>query len=94
MGHNSGRRLEDMKIAALRARETAARDAEARLIVEKWNLELSGRTRPQFSPTLEAAFRARRPWLQLYCPGCQQQYESTCDGLSGHRTSRSWAFGP
>jgi hypothetical protein len=34
-----------------------------------------GASRPQFSPTIEAAFRARRPWLRLFCAGCQQQYE-------------------
>jgi hypothetical protein len=75
MGHNSGQRTEELRVAALTARDKAARDAQARAIVEKWCAELAGNKRPQFSPTLEAAFRARRPWLRLYCPGCQQQYE-------------------
>ena len=75
MGHNSGARTEQMRIATLTAREKAARDAQARAIVEKWNAELAAAKRPQFSPTLEAAFRARRPWLRLFCAGCQQQYE-------------------
>ena len=75
MGHNSGQRTEQLRIAALTAREKATRDAQARAIVEKWCAELADEKRPLFSPTLEAAFRARRPWLRLYCVGCQQQYE-------------------
>jgi hypothetical protein len=74
MGHNKGR-TEQLRAAALTARENAARDAEAVAIVERWNAQLAAGRRPQFSPTLEAAFRARRPWLRLFCPGCQQQYE-------------------
>ena len=64
-----------MRIATLTARDETARDAEARAIVEKWCAELAAAKRPQFSPILEAAFRARRPWLRLFCPGCQQQHE-------------------
>jgi hypothetical protein len=75
MGHNSGQRAEELRVAALTARDKAARDAQARAIVEKWCAELADAKRPQFSPTLEAAFRARRPWLRLFCAGCQQQYE-------------------
>ena len=75
MGHNSGARPERMRIASLTARDEAARDAQARAIVERWCAELAAAKRPQFSPTLEAAFRARRPWLRLFCAGCQQQYE-------------------
>ena len=75
MGHNSGRRTEGMRVASLTARDEAARDAQARAIVERWCAELAAAKRPKFSPTLEAAFRARRPWLRLFCAGCQQQYE-------------------
>ena len=75
MGHDSGRRTEQLKIATLTARDEAGRDAQARAIVEKWCADLAAAKRPQFSPTLEAAFRARRPWLRLFCPGCQQQHE-------------------
>jgi hypothetical protein len=75
MGHNTGARPERMRIALLQARETAARDAEAVAIVEQWTAQLASGKRPLWSPTIEAAFRARRPWLRLYCPGCQQQYE-------------------
>ena len=64
-----------IKLIALSARDAAARDAQARTIVDKWNVELAAGKRPQFSPTLEAAFRARRPWLRLHCPGCDQVYE-------------------
>ena len=70
MGEPKGQRLERMRIAAL-----TARDARAVAIAEKWNAELAAAKRPKFSPTLEAAFRARRPWLRLFCAGCQQQYE-------------------
>jgi hypothetical protein len=75
MGHNSRARPERIRIAALTAREKAARDAQAAAIVDRWCAELAAGQRPQFSPTLEAAFRARRPWLRLFCAGCQQQYE-------------------
>ena len=75
MGHNSGARPERMRIAALTARDETARYAQARAIVDSWCAELAAAKRPQFSPTLEAAFRARRPWLRLFCAGCQQQYE-------------------
>jgi hypothetical protein len=75
MAHNSGARPERMKIAALSARDNAARDAQAVSIVDKWCAEIAAGKRPQFSPTLEAAFRAKRPWLRLYCAGCQQQHE-------------------
>jgi hypothetical protein len=30
---------------------------------------------PQFSPHIGAAIRADRPWLRLYCAGCQQTYQ-------------------
>ena len=75
MAHNSGVRPERARIAALTAKDEAARTAQAVVIVEKWNAQLSAGKRPLYSPTLEAAFRARRPWLRLFCPGCQQQYE-------------------
>jgi hypothetical protein len=64
MGHNSGARPERMRIALLQAREAAARDAEAVTIVERWNAELAAARRPLWSPTIEAEFRARRPWLR------------------------------
>ena len=70
-----GRRTEEVVVAALTARDKAARDAQAVAIVERWNTELASAKRPQFSPTLEAAFRARRPWLRLFCAGCQKHYE-------------------
>ena len=63
MAHNSGARPERMKVMALTAREHAARTAQALAIVDQWNAELGAGKLPQFSPTLEAAFRARRPWL-------------------------------
>jgi hypothetical protein len=55
MGHNSGRRTEEFRVASLIARDKAARDAQARTIVEAWCAELAADKRPQFSPTLEAA---------------------------------------
>ena len=64
-----------MRIAALTARDNAARDAQAVAIVDQWNAKLANGRPPLFSPTIEAAVRARRPWLRLFCPGCQQQYE-------------------
>ena len=52
-----------------------ARKALAAGLVDAWNMMLDDETRPLYSPTLEAAFLAGRPWLRIYCPGCQQQYE-------------------
>jgi hypothetical protein len=75
MAHNTGARPEYMKVMALTARKDAARNAQARAIVGRWNTELSAGRLPQFSPTLEAAFRARRPWLNMFCGGCQQRHE-------------------
>jgi hypothetical protein len=75
MAHNSGARPERMKVMALTAREDAARTAQALAIVAQWNAELGAGKLPQFSPTLEASFRARRPWLNIFCGGCQQQHE-------------------
>ena len=72
MGHNSGRR-EETERATREFLISHARDQQAALIVDRWNTELADGKRPQFSPTLEAAFRARRPWLRVYCPGCQMQ---------------------
>jgi hypothetical protein len=59
----------------LRQNIAFARNTQATAIVDKWNAELADGKRPQFSPTLEAAFRARRPWLRLHCGGRAQQYE-------------------
>jgi hypothetical protein len=59
MAHNSGERPERIKIAGLSARDNAARDGQAVAIVDKWIAELAAGKRPQFSPTLEAAFRAK-----------------------------------
>ena len=53
----------------------AARKRLAIELVGAWNGILRDEARPLFSPTLEAAFLAGRPWLRLFCPGCQQQYE-------------------
>src|SRR5262245_47821295 len=75
MAHSSGARPERIRVAALQAREAAARDAEAVAIVQRWNARLAVDKRPPWSPTIEAALRARRPWLRLFYPGCQQQYE-------------------
>jgi hypothetical protein len=43
--------------------------------VKTLNAELAAGKRPQFSPTLEAALRARHPWLRLFSAGGQKQYE-------------------
>jgi len=75
MAHNSGGRPERMRIAVLTARQERARNAQAVTIVDHWNAELATGKRPQFSPTLEAAFRSCRPWLRVFCAGCSQQYE-------------------
>ena len=72
MGHNSGRK-EQTERETREAIASFARDQQATAIVDRWNAELADRKRPQFSPTLEAAFRSGRPWLRVYCPGCQQQ---------------------
>ena len=72
MGHNSGAR-EEAERATREALISHARDQQAAVIVERWNTELADGKRPQFSPTLEAALRARRPWLRVYCSGCQTQ---------------------
>ena len=53
----------------------AARKRLAIELVGAWNVILRDEARPLFSPTLEAAFLAGCPWLRLFCPGCQQQYE-------------------
>ena len=75
MGEPKGQRSERMRVAALTARDNAARDAQAVAIVGQWNAKLANARQPLFSPTIEAALRARRPWLRLFCAGCQQQYE-------------------
>lgn len=51
------------------------RAVAAVLAVDAWNAVLAAGDRPLVSPTIEAAVRARRPWLRLYCAGCRQQYE-------------------
>ena len=73
MGHNSGHNKEEAERATREWRISLARDKQAAAIVDRWNSELADGKRPQFSPTLEAAFRARRPWLRVYCPGCQME---------------------
>ena len=90
MGHNSGARPERIRIATLSARNEVARNAQAVAITNQWNAELAAAKRPQFSPTLEAAFRARRPWLRLFCAGCQQQYEIDLRRIVRPQDSRSW----
>ena len=65
MGHNSGARPERIRIATLSARNEVVRDAQAVAITNQWNAELAAAKRPQFSPTLEAAFRARRRQREL-----------------------------
>jgi hypothetical protein len=56
------------------AGRTAEREKAVR-IVEAWNVALAADRVPLFSPTLGAAFLAKRPWLRLFCPGCRQEYE-------------------
>jgi hypothetical protein len=46
--------------------------ADAENIVARWNAELAADQAPQFSPTIQAALRAERPFLRLLCPGCLQ----------------------
>src|SRR5262245_27542692 len=72
---SKGDRNDHIRLMASNSAASAAERAEAVRLVEAWNAELSNDRVPLFSPTLGAAFLARRPWLRVYCPGCQQQYE-------------------
>jgi hypothetical protein len=59
----------------LRSRTMAnerALQSDAVAIVARWNAELAADQSPQFSPTIQAALRAERPFLRLLCPGCRQ----------------------
>lgn len=58
--------------------------ADAISNVERWNADIAARQsgagvffnykrlEPQFTPTIGAALLAKKPFLRLYCPGCQQ----------------------
>ena len=70
-----GDRNDQIRLLAHKGADRAAERAQAVRIVEAWNAELTRDRVPLFSPPLGAAFLARRPWLRLFCPGCQQQYE-------------------
>ena len=58
--------------------------ADAVALVGKWNADIERRKDsqygyadraklPQFSPHIGAAILAKKPWLRLLCPACQQQ---------------------
>lgn len=53
---------------------TAEKDKanDALNIVMEWNRRCEAGVDTQFSPTIGAALRARRPWLRLHCPACDQ----------------------
>ena len=70
-----GDRNDRIKLMAHGGSGRAAERAKAVRIVEAWNAELAAERVPLFSPTIDAALLAGRPWLRLYCPGCQQQYD-------------------
>lgn len=75
MAHSRSARSEDIERRQAQRRADARRDAEAIKITDAWNARLARGERPQFSPTLEAAVRAQRPWLRLGCDGCRTEYE-------------------
>jgi hypothetical protein len=56
---------------AARMRAEEAELAAAVAVVESWNNELESGASALWSPTIRAAIVARRPWLDLYCPGCR-----------------------
>jgi hypothetical protein len=86
MGHNSWHGKVE-KVESAQQRETDLElVADAERLIEKWNADIErrkaalyGRTAlqqlPQFSPTIRAALRARKPFLRLLCPACRQQGE-------------------
>ncbi len=74
MGHTPGAHKRHMERERLAAADAAERERDALAIVDAWNTTLARGRRPQQSPTLEAAIRARRPWLHLGCSGCRTVY--------------------
>lgn len=70
-----GDRNDRIKLLAGRWPHDEALRSDAVAIVGRWNADLAADQVPQFSPTIGAAIRARRPWLQILCPGCRQVYE-------------------
>ena len=74
-----GRRRIERELQATRAAEQAKRAAaqqtaseHAKRIVAIWNARIAGGRELWFYPTIGAAVAAERPWLQFYCPACQQ----------------------
>ena len=70
--------------AAQRAEASAELIADAVALVAKWNADIERRKDsqygyadrarlPQFSPHIGAAILAKKSWLRLLCPACQQQ---------------------
>lgn len=83
MGHNSWRAKVE-RIESVQRDDTAGElAADAVAVVDKWNADLELRRQdsyghtdrrhyPQFSPHIGAALRARKPFLRLFCPACEQ----------------------
>jgi hypothetical protein len=83
MGHNSWRAKADRIEFIQRGDTNRELEADAVVVVEKWNADLELRRQdkygfherrhyPQFSPHIGTAIRAGKPFLRLYCPACQQ----------------------
>ena len=84
MGHNSWIAKVDRGKSVQRAEASRELIADAVALVGKWNADIERRKDsqygyadrarlPQFAPHIGAAILAKKPWLRLLCPACQQQ---------------------
>lgn len=72
MGSNRRRTEDDVARYHARRRAENAAKAEARMVVDVWNLRLEEDRPLLFSPTLRCAILAERPWLCVVCEACDQ----------------------
>ena len=71
----------------------AARKRLAIELVDAWNVILRDEARPLFSPTLEAAFLAERPWLRRTSAARPSDRRSVSSEAASHDTGRAFFFG-